>query len=104
MGVLFSVSNALQWGDEVHIHVAYRNGDALHVVEPLTFCETRPGAELRAPAMRLQRSEAQDLMDRLCAVGVRPSEGAGSVGQLAAVQSHLQDMRRMVFDYMLKEK
>jgi len=41
--------------------------------------------------------EAQALMDRLWSAGLRPTEGAGSAGALAAVQHHLEDMRSLVF-------
>lgn len=41
------------------------------------------------------------LIDDLWTAGLRPTEGAGSAGALAATQRHLQDMRALVFD---KEK
>ncbi len=42
---------------------------------------------------RMRRESAQDLMDDLYRIGIRPREAAGSIGQLAAVQAHLEDMR-----------
>jgi hypothetical protein len=47
--------------------------------------------------MQLRPSEAQQFMDELWRVGIRPTEGAGSVGQIAATEKHLEDMRRLVF-------
>lgn len=47
---------------------------------------------------KLNKSEAQKLMDDLWNAGIRPSDGTGSTGQLAATEAHLQDMRRLVFD------
>jgi hypothetical protein len=38
----------------------------------------------------------QQLMDDLWAAGVRPTEGSGSAGSMAAAQAHLQDMRVLV--------
>lgn len=49
------------------------------------------------PLLRLDPEGAQRLMDELFAAGIRPSEGSGSAGQLAAVKSHLADMRALVF-------
>ena len=49
------------------------------------------------PLVTLQDDEAQELMDELWRAGIRPSEGSGSAGQMAAVQAHLQDMRSLVF-------
>lgn len=36
-------------------------------------------------------------MDELWQAGIRPAEGAGSAGQMAATENHLQDMRTLVF-------
>lgn len=49
------------------------------------------------PTMRIQPEEAQQFMDELWSVGIRPTEGAGSVGQMAATEKHLEDMRTLVF-------
>ena len=46
----------------------------------------------------LRPEEAQELMDELYRCGLRPTEGAGSAGQMAAVQQHLKDMRTIAFD------
>lgn len=49
-----------------------------------------------APILSLSTDSAQELMDDLWRCGVRPTEGKGSAGQLAAVQAHLADMRAIV--------
>lgn len=49
------------------------------------------------PLMRFSQDEGQQFMDELWRAGIRPTEGAGSVGQLGAVQRHLEDMRSLVF-------
>jgi hypothetical protein len=50
-----------------------------------------------APLLSLEQEEAQQLMDELWHCGLRPSEGSGSAGCLAATQRHLEDMRTLVF-------
>lgn len=55
------------------------------------------------PALVMDGNEARLLMDELWLAGVRPSEGMGSVGQLSAVQAHLEDMRRLVFERVMTE-
>ena len=50
-------------------------------------------------ALRLDDCQAQELMDRLWAAGLRPTEGKGSAGAFAATERHLEDMRRLVFDH-----
>lgn len=43
-------------------------------------------------------NEAQKLMDDLWDCGLRPSEGTGSAGALAATQKHLNDLRKIAFN------
>jgi hypothetical protein len=66
---------------------------------PVTMAriDLEPGQILDVlPVLKLRESEAQQLMDQLWRCGVRPTEGKGSAGQLAAVQAHLADMRELV--------
>lgn len=51
-----------------------------------------------APMLSLSEAEAQQLMDELWRAGVRPKDGTGSTGQIAAMQLHLDDMRALVFN------
>ncbi len=50
-----------------------------------------------APSFSLNPGEAQKLMDDLWREGLRPTEGTGSAGSLAATERHLQDLRNIVF-------
>jgi hypothetical protein len=45
------------------------------------------------PAFTLPMDAAQQLIDELWKAGLRPTEGAGSAGQLASTERHLSDMR-----------
>lgn len=54
--------------------------------------------ERTEPTFRLPYANAQMLMDDLWACGIRPTEGAGSAGALAATQAHLKDLQRLVFE------
>ena len=49
------------------------------------------------PTFSLSMDAAQTLMDDLWFCGLRPTEGCGSAGALAATQKHLEDMRTLVF-------
>jgi hypothetical protein len=49
--------------------------------------------------LHIREQDAQMLMDELWQCGLRPSEGSGSAGAMAATQEHLKDMRRLVFDF-----
>jgi hypothetical protein len=48
------------------------------------------------PTLRIRNDEAQELMDALWDAGLRPTEGTGSAGSLAATERHLADMRAIV--------
>ena len=48
------------------------------------------------PSLRLTNLQAQALMDQLWQCGLRPTEGNGSAGSLAATERHLADMRAIV--------
>lgn len=45
------------------------------------------------PTLRISPDAAQALMDSLWQCGLRPTEGSGSAGSLAATERHLADMR-----------
>ena len=64
-------------------------------VDTLEFVEHDPNSIL-TPCMMLMPSAAQALMDDLWTAGVRPTEGAGSAGAMAATQRHLDDLRKIV--------
>ena len=52
---------------------------------------------ITSPSLTMNKTEAQELMDQLWRCGIRPSEGSGSAGSLAATEKHLNDMRKLVF-------
>lgn len=49
------------------------------------------------PVLTISKREAQVLIDDLWNAGLRPTEGSGSAGSLAATQRHLEDMRTIAF-------
>lgn len=76
-------------------------GEVVSEALALTF-QSIPNAYERAatwapPVLTLAKDEAQDLMDQLWRIGFRPERGEMSVGQIAATEKHLTDMRAIVF-------
>lgn len=61
----------------------------------ITFSKHIPET-LAAPITELREDEAQELLEELWKAGFRPKE-IGTVGQLASVRYHLEDMRKLVF-------
>lgn len=91
-------------GDEIDLRLRGKNGDGdIFLAEnPLAFRRLTAADEgVRIePFLTIRHQEAQSLMDSLWRVGIRPTEGQGSAGQMAAVQSHLADMRAIVADQL----
>ena len=77
------------------IQLIIMDGDA--TAEPIVMKKRDPGIMLE-PSLSIGQEAAQTLMDDLWHCGLRPTEGAGSAGALAATQNHLKDMQRLVFE------
>ncbi len=90
-------ASAAPWNRAVHLLI--RDGDS--VATGLEMIRVPPGTYC-APSVTFGFDAAQTLMDDLWVCGIRPTEGAGSAGSLAATQRHLEDMRRLVFDHSPK--
>ncbi|MBK7822958.1 MAG: hypothetical protein IPJ61_18410 [Tessaracoccus sp.] len=87
-----------EWNAQIELRAGVRMHDGtFSVAQPLVFAPASRGEEVRAFAA-IEFEEAQRLMDALWQAGVRPTDGTGSTGQLAATQAHLADMRKLVFD------
>lgn len=82
--------------DTVSIYVDYEDGSKVFSAKPIEF-EQRELYEVDSePYLEIPKHAAQKLIDDLWDCGLRPSEGSGSAGQLAAVQNHLADMRKLL--------
>jgi len=84
------------WSNDIALRFGIPNGETISVAKPIVFEEQDAGS-LIFPALVLSHQEAQSLIDELWSAGLRPSEGSGSAGQLASVQNHLSDMRKIAF-------
>ena len=56
-----------------------------------------PEGSMVDPFTQIDPTQSQTLMDSLWECGVRPSQGSGSAGSLAATERHLADMQKLVF-------
>lgn len=67
------------------------------VAKPLVFhVVDETLAEVVQPSVTMSLEDAAGLMTELWNAGVRP-EGVGTVGEIAALKHHLEDMRKLVF-------
>lgn len=88
-------TNSEPWHRGVEFLITKRDGNKLYSAK-LEWAEADPCCTLD-PTGSLKMDDAQTLMDDLWRAGLRPTEGAGSAGALAATQRHLEDMRTLVF-------
>lgn len=84
------------FNDAISLYMAEDRIDGRWIVEPVKIKLTIEGA-FSEPFLKLDMTTAQALMDELWNCGIRPSEGSGSAGSLAATERHLKDMQRLVF-------
>lgn len=77
----------------IKLHMADLSGKGIAVATGILFTTVEDGALREQPLIDLPLESAQQLMDELYHVGVRPSQAAGSAGQLDAIKYHLEDMR-----------
>lgn len=79
-----------------------REAGMVSVAEPVTFRQIDSGEQVGDPTLSLSNNQAQQLMDALWSAGLRPTEGSGSAGSLAATQAHLKDMQALAFGALKK--
>lgn len=92
--------------NDIALFIGLRGPHDLHlerIAAPVEFRDYAPDVQQPGPTLALSYAEAQMLVDQLWLVGVRPSEGAGSAGAMAATERHLKDMQRIAFG-ALREK
>jgi hypothetical protein len=87
--------NSEPWHRGVEFLITKREGEKLYSAK-IEFSEHEQHCVLPVTG-RIGNDDAQTLMDDLWRAGLRPTEGAGSAGALAATQRHLEDMRTLVF-------
>jgi hypothetical protein len=93
------------YGRSIDVYVANRGErpDAMMVAKPPVFEEVIDYGMWHEPTLKLRADDAQRLMDELWRAGIRPTEGGGSAGVMAAAQAHLADMRTIAMGALKKE-
>lgn len=92
-----------EWNDGISIYMRQRTvglGDSF--ASPVTMKRREPG-DMAQPMLSLGIQQAQQLMDELWQCGLRPSEGTGSAGSLAATERHLKDMQAVAMGLLRKD-
>lgn len=90
---------------QISLHVATvpREDGAYAVAMPVMWVTQQTGDLVpEEPLLKMSQTDGQNLMDELWRCGLRPSEGSGSAGALAATERHLADMQKISFDLLAK--
>lgn len=95
MKEIFHAQRQLLTGN-IDIHYAHKQDNGLWVAQEVLMKRIETGMQADA-FLRISTTAAQNLMDELWNCGLRPSEGTGSAGSLAATERHLKDLQRIVF-------
>lgn len=91
-------------GIEMRLCTIDEGGAVTGEAAPPEFKKVEDGATWAEPFTTLSMDAAQNLMDELWFLGFRPERGEMSVGQVAATEKHLQDMRSIVFEKLKVKK
>lgn len=95
-GTRIYASKASDFSDAITLTAIFRQADGMHAAKPVELDNAvNPAATYVEPTFHLQPEQAQFLMDELWDCGLRPTEGKGSAGALAATEAHLKDMRQI---------
>ena len=94
-----------QFGRAICVYLFAPHGDGkTEVLTAMTMTTLPQDEELPVDTpIEISHKQAQQLMDELWRCGLRPSEGTGSAGSLAATEKHLKDMREIAMGLLRKE-
>lgn len=91
-------------GIEVRLLGLSSSGEITAEARKAVFENFEEGTQWSAPLVTIEKDTAQNLMDELWMLGFRPERGELSVGQVAATEKHLLDMRTIVFSKLEIQK
>lgn len=83
---------------QVWIEQINTKSQSSYTAKPIIMEEVKDIFVEAVPTLTISSESGQQLMDDLWQAGLRPSEGTGSAGALAAVEKHLTDMRIIAFN------
>lgn len=97
------IYNPGRQGFDLFLLTQFGDGNSWFNAQDITLVERKDFGDYPNPLLTLDENQAQQLMDALWAGGLRPTEGHGSAGQIGAVERHLEDMRKIVFEAFLSK-
>jgi hypothetical protein len=83
------------WSGRVELRFGVTRQEGYTVATTVDMVDVPNGAVI-APFLSLQPEAAQMLMDELYASGLRPGQEVNTQGRVAAMQAHIEDLRRLL--------
>ena len=93
-----AIAGRAMFSDRIDIQICQQTATGTYAAS-LTWLHVAEGSVLPG-TQSLELAAAQELMDSLWQCGLRPTEGAGSAGALAATERHLADLRQICFSFI----
>jgi hypothetical protein len=100
VGSIKLLARKASWGLFVSVLPVKMEGQKHLVIKSIEWEEVlkdSPYSLEHSESINLSIQDAQLLIDDLWSAGLRPTDGTGSAGAMAATQKHLEDMRTLVF-------
>jgi hypothetical protein len=93
------VQDSAPWGRGLSVWLVDRHQDGkVFVAPPVVFTECDPG-ETSAPSFAMSQEAAQELMNRMWQLGIRPRDGEGTMAHVGAMKAHIEDLRKVAFSH-----
>ena len=97
--VTWHIQDDMAYRDALCVYrVEKEDGRRFMTAVEMRLTEVEPGLIGPGPMLELPPDEAQQLMNELWRVGIRPKDGSGALAHVDAMKAHLADMRQIVFD------
>lgn len=80
------------WLDAIQLYILDKSGGKLMSARNIMM-ETIEEGQIISPSLEITQTAAQALIDQLWNCGLRPTEGSGSAGSLAATERRLRDIQ-----------
>ncbi|MFK5283418.1 hypothetical protein ACI3PL_27980, partial [Lacticaseibacillus paracasei] len=78
--------------DAIQLYILDKSGGKLMSARNIMM-ETIEEGQIISPSLEITQTAAQALIDQLWNCGLRPTEGSGSAGSLAATERRLRDIQ-----------
>lgn len=88
------------WSAGFEVYIGGKDYDGIFsIAKPMVLerLEKDQIGAIRLPFATIPMDAAQSMIDALWHAGIRPTEGSGSAGSLAATERHLADIKAIAF-------